>query len=153
MRALLTRLDGLIEKLPVSPRFFRFCLVGGSGVVVNLLVLWLLLGVLPGSPDPWRHRVAMAGAIAVSIFTNFVLNDLWTWRDRSGQGAAPWVIRLVRFYLVSSLAATVQWGSGVLLHERLGVWIYLAQALGIVLAMGINFVVNHLWTFRNTHRS
>lgn len=152
MRTTLRRLDALIEKLPISPRFFRFCVVGGSGVVVNLAVLWLLLLLLPPAWGVWQHRWAMAWAIVVSILTNFLLNDLWTWGDAEKGGLRHWLRRLGMFFLVSAAAATVQWGCGVALHEGLGIWIYLAQALGIVLAMGINFTVNHLWTFRSRPR-
>jgi dolichol-phosphate mannosyltransferase len=147
MRALLRRTDDLIEKLPLSPRFFRFCVVGGSGVAVNLAVLGLALALLPAGWGAWQARAAQAAGILVSILTNFLLNDLWTWGDREKGGAGHWLRRLGMFYLVSALAALLQWGCSVALHERLGLWIYLAQALGIVLAMGINFTMNHRWTF------
>lgn len=156
MRALLHRLDGTIEKLPISPRFFRFCVVGGSGVVVNLAVLRLMMFLLPAGWGNWQHRTAMAWAIVVSIFTNFLLNDLWTWGDREKGGARQWLQRLAKFYVVSAAAAVVQWGAALLLYERDALAfitdaifrLYTAQAIAIVLAMGINFTMNHLWTFR-----
>jgi putative flippase GtrA len=147
MRTLLRRADELIERLPLSPRFFRFCVVGGSGVAVNLAVLALALATLPAGWGAWQARAAQAAGILVSILTNFLLNDLWTWGDRDKGGAGHWLRRLGMFYLVSALAALLQWGCSVALHERLGLWIYLAQALGIVLAMGVNFALNHRWTF------
>ncbi len=148
MRAILQRVDALIDKTPISPRFVRFGIVGGSGVFVNLAVVWVTLLVLPVGLGSWRDRSAMAAGILVSIFTNFLLNDAWTWRDSREGGVASWVTRLGKFYLVSAAAALVQWGVGVVLVERVGVWIYAAQVIGIVVAMGINFALNHLWTFR-----
>jgi putative flippase GtrA len=148
MRALLRKADELIEQLPVSPRFFRFCVVGGSGVAVNLAVLGSTLALLPAGWGAWQARTAQATGILVSILTNFLLNDRWTWGDRESGGARRWLRRLAMFYLVSALAALLQWSSSVALHEWLRLWIYLAQALGIVLAMGINFTMNHQWTFR-----
>ena len=149
MRALLRKADDLIEKLPVSPRFFRFCVVGGSGVAVNLAVLWLTLALLPPAWGAWQTRTAQATGILVSILTNFMLNDRWTWGDRESGGARCWLRRLGMFYLVSAAAALLQWSCSVALHEWLGLWIFLAQALGVVLAMGINFTMNHQWTFRH----
>ena len=149
MRALLRKADDLIEKLPVSPRFFRFCVVGGSGVAVNLAVLWLTLALLPPARGAWQTRMAQATGILVSIVTNFLLNDRWTWGDRKSGGARCWLQRLGMFYLVSAAAALLQWSCSVALHEWLGLWIFLAQALGVVLAMGINFTMNHQWTFRH----
>ena len=57
-------------------RFIKFNLVGLSGVVVNegLLVLLALDGVY--------YVYASAVAIEVSIISNFLLNDFWTFRDR-----------------------------------------------------------------------
>jgi len=63
---------------------------------------------------------------------------------------------LAKFYLVSSLAATVQWAVAVLLYEGLDLaailgplGLYVCQATGILTAMFINFFANHLWTFRH----
>jgi putative flippase GtrA len=148
MRALLRKADELIERLPAPPRLFRFGVVGASGVVVNLAVLGSALALLPPTWGAWQARSAQAAGILVSILTNFLLNDRWTWGDRKGGGARSWLKRLGMFCLVSAVAALLQWSCSVALHERLGLWIYLAQALGIVLAMGVNFTLNHRWTFR-----
>ena len=143
--------DDPIRRLPASPRFFRFCLVGASGVAVNLVVLAAMLALLPVGWGVWQARTAQATGILVSILSNFLLNDRWTWGDRKVGGAPRWWRRLGMFGLVSAVAGLLQWSCSVVLHERLGLWIYLAQALGIVLAMGVNFTMNHWWTFRRRH--
>lgn len=62
-------------------RFLRFCLVGGSGVVVNMAVLALLV-----SGGGWQPFVAAPIAAELAIINNFLLNDRWTFRDkRSGR--------------------------------------------------------------------
>jgi dolichol-phosphate mannosyltransferase len=57
-------------------RFIKFNLVGLTGVVVNegLLILFVSGGAY--------YVSASAVAIEVSILSNFILNDLWTFRDR-----------------------------------------------------------------------
>jgi len=57
-------------------RFIKFNLVGLTGVVVNegLLILLVSHGIY--------YISASAVAIEVSILSNFILNDLWTFRDR-----------------------------------------------------------------------
>ena len=70
---------------PRLVRLFRFGVVGFSGVFVNLAVSealfrWALLEL---QPETWRLAVANALGVVVSIFTNFILNDRWTWGDRS----------------------------------------------------------------------
>ena len=95
----------------------KFGVVGGLGVVVNLSVLALMRWF--GFSD----TLASAIAIEVSIISNFVLNERWTFRARveavDGQG---WGQRIVRFQLVSSVGAVVQWSSFVALNV---LWAYL----------------------------
>jgi len=81
-------------------RFLKFCAVGASGVLVNLAVLWLLTEL------EVRASFASAWAIEVSILTNFVINERWTFADRS-QGSL--VGRAVRFQLVSLVGGILQW--------------------------------------------
>lgn len=61
-------------------RFFRFCLVGASGVLVNYAVVSLCVDWI-GSP--WR--VGWAAGIAVSMVSNYWGNKLWTFRSSSPQ--------------------------------------------------------------------
>ena len=69
-------------------RFIKFNLVGLTGVFVNegLLVLLVSLGVY--------YIYASAVAIEVSIVSNFILNDLWTFHDRRHGHV---VVRLLKF--------------------------------------------------------
>ena len=131
-------------------RFAKFCLVGGSGVLVNKAVLWLsmehlLLGLAPGPRLSWSGLVA----IAVAILTNFLMNDAWTWRDRTRSDARdPFPVRLGKYYLVASAAGLVQWSLLKLLTESFGWHYLLSNLVGIGAGLVINFFVNHLWTFR-----
>jgi putative flippase GtrA len=171
MLGVLNKLDRLIDKVPVSPRFFRFCVVGTSGATVSFLSLWLINWALPASWGAWEHRAALAGSIVIAIFTNFLLNYTWTWAD-TDRASSPvgWLAKLGRFYVVSAVAASVQYAVALLvfeqtpLNERLLALLvdhagqsvlinepglYVAQAMGIGTAMFINYLANHLWTFKN----
>jgi putative flippase GtrA len=171
MLDLLAKLDRLIDRVPVSPRFFRFAMVGASGTVVSFAALWAINWLLPSSWGAWEHRAALAGSIVVAIFTNFLLNYHWTWADTDrATGVADWFAKLGRFYLVSAVAATVQYAVALLVFERTPLnelllaasdallgetrlindpGLYAAQAIGIGTAMFINYFANHLWTFRD----
>jgi dolichol-phosphate mannosyltransferase len=144
MDALLRVLRRFLSK--EQRRFVKFCLVGGSGVPVNLFFMWLGYRVTFAGLALESHRRAAASlfGIFVSIFTNFVFNDLWTWKDRrQPEGRVLW--RLLRFYLVCSFASLLQVGT-VLALKR--VHYLLAQLLGIAIATAVNFVINNAWTFR-----
>ena len=151
----------------------RFGLVGLSGVGVNLGALALI------SALGFVSTLASALAIELSIISNFLLNDRWTFAaQRSG---AAWS-RALRFQLVSLVGALMQWATFVLMGlifalselsvggwaryepvwreggllslianpPELGVWQYLAQLVGVGVATSWNFLVNLNWTWRRT---
>jgi dolichol-phosphate mannosyltransferase len=68
--------------------FIKFSIVGASGVVVNegLLIAFQSRGLFV--------LYASAAAIEISILTNFVMNDLWTFKDRR---SGHFAVRLVKF--------------------------------------------------------
>ena len=105
-------------------------------------------GFAVADPD-LKDALSSALGIVVSVFTNFVLNDLWTWGDRS---KGSWFSRLARYYLVSTLAGLLQFGCAMGLRFLLDLNLYLAQIAGIGLGTVVNYVANNLWTFRELPR-
>lgn len=84
--------------------------------------------------------------IAVSIFTNFMLNDRWTWVDRYKTSLLK---RMLSFYVVSLTAAAVQLGLSFVCYELFDIQRHLSLLTGIACASVINFVFNNICTFRN----
>ena len=129
----------------------RFALVGLSGVGVNLGALYLITTAFG------LHRWAAAPlAIELSILSNFLLNNAWTFKDRNAAAAAGLGGRFFRYNLVSLLGMGIQ----LLVFESIcqmvmavggraepGPFIYPAQLIGIVVATGWNFVSNMRWTW------
>lgn len=138
-------------------RFIKFAIVGGSGVFVNLGVV-AFAGTV-GSTD----TVAILAGIIVSIFTNFLINDGWTWRDREKRGLQHWFRRLGLFYVANGLGAAIQFGVSLSVYHALpfdsvywgiGPDTYaplLAALVGIGVATPVNFVLNNKVTFRDTN--
>jgi len=75
----LWRLCSASRHLPV--RFLKFAVVGGTGFLFNLAVMALLL--TQTSLHGWR---ASAIACLVANFQNYILNNSWTYADRSHKG-------------------------------------------------------------------
>lgn len=116
----------------------RFCVVGGSGYVVNLAVFTVLVHVVG-----FHHVLAALGAFAVAWTNNFVLNKFWTFK-RHGLSMARQGAR----YLAVSLVAL---GANLLLLEvlvRAGSAEVPAQAIAIAAVMPVNFLLNRRWSFR-----
>ena len=96
------------------------------------------------------NRLTWSGitSIGVSILTNFLLNDAWTWGDREKGGRQRFYVRLGQYYLVASVAGVVQWTVLKVLTESFGLHYLVSNLLGILAGLVINFVANNLWTFR-----
>jgi putative flippase GtrA len=115
----------------------KFCVVGGTGYAVNLVVFTLLVTILDIHYIP-----AAVCSFLVAVTNNYMWNRLWTFRAQRGHVA--W--QGMRFLVVSTLALGANL---VVLHlfVTLGLDERLAQAIAIILVTPINFVGNKLWSF------
>ncbi len=126
-------------KLPLFVRFVKFSVVGGSGIIVNLSSLYLLV-------EFARLPKGLAGAIAIelSIINNFYWNNLWTWRDRRRE---PWWVRMFKFHLARGISALANLVILLILFYHFGLQYLLADVLGIIVAIIINFFFSEKWVF------
>ncbi len=115
----------------------KFCLVGGSGYVVNLIVFTLAfeLGNL-------HHLVAATVAFGVAVTNNFWWNRHWTFAARAGHAG----FQAARF-LAISVAAFLFAAAVLELLVNAEVPEVAAQAISIAAAMPLNFVGNKMWSF------
>ena len=133
-------------RLTTHRTFIKFCLTGASGVLVNLGSFHLLLVI-------GLHRyLASPIAIELSIISNFLINNHWTFADRELVEAKR--IRGLKFNAVSLLALAVSYGTFLVLSLLLPrvppVWL---QGLAIVPAALLNYFLNSYWTFRDSGRT
>jgi dolichol-phosphate mannosyltransferase len=67
-------------------QFTKFCLVGGSGVFVDMGILYLLA-------DPnrlgWNITLSKICAAEIAMINNFIWNELWTFRSLSPSTDVP----------------------------------------------------------------
>jgi putative flippase GtrA len=115
----------------------RFCAVGASGYVVNLVVYTALL-----RGADLHYLVAATGSFLVAVTSNYTWNRLWTFRGQRGHVA----YQGIRFFVVSTFAL----GANLLILHllvQLDVGKVLAQAAAIALVTPLNFVGNKLWSF------
>ena len=135
------RMDAALRRRANWEQLVKFCVVGASGYVVNLVVYTLLL------EGAGLHYVpAAVGSFLVAVANNYLWNRAWTFRRQRGH----LVFQGMRFFVVSALALGANL---VVLHllVQAGLGEVVAQAIAIVLVTPVNFVGNKLWSFR--HRS
>jgi dolichol-phosphate mannosyltransferase len=87
-------------------------------------------------------------AIELSILSNFWMNLLWTWRDRSETGAL-WT-KIWRYHVGAGMTAVL--GNYLILiglTEWFGINYLISNFVGIGVGTLSNFVINDVWTFKN----
>ncbi len=129
-------------------RFIKFGMVGGSGTVINIAVLYLaqeylLLGIAaPGT----RLNYSIAMAITCATISNFYWNRRLTWHDRRHDNSGP-VVALFAKYVMAA-------GFSILLQALLTRWLaghmhYIpANLASIAIASAGNYLANDRLTFR-----
>lgn len=122
-------------------RFVRYALVGGSGVLVNTGILYLLV-TIAGLP----HLVAAAFSSEVSILTNFVLNEVWTFRDARA-GRHP-VRRAVHYNVVALGGMVITLAVLFALTTWLGMHYLIANLIAIGAATLSNYALNMKFTWK-----
>ncbi|MFH1381937.1 MAG: glycosyltransferase family 2 protein [Chloroflexota bacterium] len=133
----------LMNRRQELSRFAKFCLVGGSGVLVNMGLL-LLLTEFVG----FYYLLSSAIGIETSIISNFLLNDFFTFRDRRAQSAQNLVGRLFKFNLVSLAGLGINLALLWFLTSVVGMYYLISNLFGIAAATLWNYLVNVLWTWR-----
>lgn len=125
-------------------RFIKFGIVGGSGIFVNMGGLWFFTEVVG-----LYYLISSVLAIALAMISNFIWNDLWTWRDRGEPGVRAYLTRMAKFILVSSIAAYIG-NLGILwvLTHFFHVYYLISNLIGIAVGTMLNYSVNNFWTFR-----
>jgi dolichol-phosphate mannosyltransferase len=125
-----------------NKRLLKFLIVGTSGVLVNLGIYTLLTRLL-NSPE----LLSLAIAIEISIITNFILNNYWTWNHIKSKSS--FFTKLLKFNLTSLVGAGINMGIFHLLYSILNMHDIISNLIGIMTATAFNFIINNIWTFKN----
>jgi dolichol-phosphate mannosyltransferase len=131
----------------VSLRFLLFAMVGGTGLVVHLVALFIALKIFD-APFPEAQAI---GAL-VAMTSNFILNNFLTYRDQRLKGFA--ILRgLLLFYLVCSVGLLANVGVAFSVYESFSVydqepiWL-LAGAAGALMGVVWNYAMSGLFVWR-----
>lgn len=125
--------------------FMRFGLTGGTGLLVNEGVLWLVTSVFGV-----HHLISPFFATLVSSTWNFVFTQIWVFRAERNQTA--WPKRIVPFYLLSFAALLLREPIYAVLTDVLHVPYLVSNVIAIaVLMVGRYLVARHfIWRPRRT---
>jgi dolichol-phosphate mannosyltransferase len=124
----------------VSARFILFCLVGLTGIGIHLSILSAIL--LTSLSFGAAQAVATVGAIA----WNFVLNNLFTYRDQRLTGW-HFVTGLIRFQVICAIGAISNVGIATWIYDYDETW-WIAGLGGALIGTVWNFVVSAALVWR-----
>jgi len=128
------------QLLVIMPDYYKFAVVGTSGVLVNLGVVWLLSYVLS-----LPHFIASIIGIETSLTNNFIWNDLWTFRKRRS-GKRWW--RFLKYHASTAVGTLAQYVVSQLAYYLLIKESLISQALGILVGFIANYLISkkYVWT-------
>jgi len=124
----------------ISARFLLFCLVGLTGIAVHLSLLSALLAAA------LSFGAAQALATVGAITWNFVLNNIFTYRDQRLTGWR-FVTGLIRFQVICAIGAISNVGIATWIYDYDSVW-WIAGLGGAIIGTVWNFVVSAAFVWR-----
>ena len=124
-----------------SEDFIRYCIVGTLGVLVNFSVYFSLTRYFQ-----WLPELASPMAIELSIISNFMCHNFWTFVKRIKQ--AVFINRFFKFHIVAGIAGMINYAFFITLINALIINDLISLFLGIAIGTVFNYTGNSLWTFR-----
>jgi putative flippase GtrA len=132
----------VMHRIPPSlRRVGKFGFVGATGSCLNFILFWgltALVGI--------HYLAASTGAFELSMCSNYLLNNKWTFADRSS-GAFS-LMGLGRYQIVSLGALLIHLGALRLLIGAFGVNPLAANLVAIGLGAVSNFALSTAWAWR-----
>jgi putative flippase GtrA len=129
-------------------RFVKFGMVGASGTVINIAVLYMSQEFFFRRIEDFHTRLNYAIALAITLATinNFYWNRRLTWRDRTAAVHQSALVLFVKYVMAAALAIAVQ----SLLTKYLALYLHyiVANLIAIVIASVCSFLANDRMTFR-----
>ena len=142
----LAHIASLFWYVPSAGRFWKFALVGSSGVLVNMVTLIFLAEFVDA------HKViAWMFAVGLSILSNFLLNNAFTWRDVRHSSHIHFLLRGALAYPVAIMGI----GANFAVYYPLIKYVSDAfpfyaifNLLGIIAGTSVNFILSSRLVFR-----
>ena len=135
-------------------RILRFMLVGGTGTIINLASLYLLntFVIHKAFTANWTTAVADKSYLAafipaflLSVVSNYLLNNLWTFRGRSAGKVGFW-----KYLLMVCTTLPIDISLVYILTEYVGLYYILSAAITILITFVIRYNISRRWVWRKS---
>ena len=127
----------------------KFLIIGGFGMIVNILFLWFFKSII-------GLNLEYAGvlAIEVSVISNFILNNAWTFNKVLHEYSLS--KRILKYHLSVLSGISTNYGALLTLANVFGVYYLLSNIIGIGLGTITNYLLSSRWVWKekvNTEKS
>lgn len=112
----------------------KFCIVGSSGTLLNLGILYLITNKL----GVYYIISATIGAVIATIF-NYTVNHFWTFQRREIKN--NWIIGWLKYKLTDDITILVYLGELLLFTEVFGMWYFLSAIIAIIINYPIRYTI------------
>lgn len=120
----------------------KFLIVGLSGIFVNMFFLWFFVSI-------FKINLAIAGilAIEISVITNFMLNNLWTFRNNSKKTKPS--VKFLKYNLAVLLGIGLNYAILISLTQIFGLFYLLSNLIGICCSTLSNYILSSRWAWKD----
>lgn len=142
----LRHIASLFWYVPSAGRFWKFALVGASGVLVNLLTYAALITLVDA-----HQVIAWIFGVGLSILSNYLLNSAFTWRDVRHSSRIHFFLRGALAYPVAIVAQGANFAvfySFLKFVSDAFPQSLLFNFLGIVAGTAVNFILSSRLVFK-----
>ena len=145
MKNLLSNVKPLQEKkasVSFLSKIICFSLIGGSGFFMNYFISYLFSsGIIV---NWWYIHASMLG-IGVSMTTNFILNKIFTFKDKNF--SLSHLFKQYAFYLLFTVVGASIQLLVLYFFVEAGIIYPISLLLGVIVGSISNFILNKKWTF------
>lgn len=132
----------------ITGSFGKFLVVGGLGLVINYVILRVLSDVYH-----FDHSIANLIGAACAIFSNYNLNNLWTFKEKKTRSIVSYISKLLQFYATSAIGVVfIQTGTIFLGDKFIGekyYQIYFLVGTGLLLIWNFTVYSKIIWKNKN----
>ena len=125
-------------------RFIIFALVGGSGSLISLILLYIFVECLHVN----KYAAWLFG-LCLGLATNFLLNSLYTFRDRQTHSKQEITKRMIKYYAFYALAVGVNYVF-YFLFNSLNFYYLVSAFLAVAIGAVINFYIANFFIWKKT---
>ena len=127
----------------LSKSFISFCLIGSSGVIVQLTITYVLVKKIG-----FDFNFSIPFSVLVAAISNYIFNNIFTFRKNRLAGLAM-VKGLIKFLLIISIPSLVNILISTYFYKLISNNILWAQISGITIAVIWNFLISSRFVWKS----